>query len=278
MGLFDAVRAAFGRSRPAVVVQGPLRCTPAASARLAALAEGDGLHIDLVPAEGGFVVRASEGPSQGPPPLGVTLPVTLSDTDLARLAGVELDYVDERWAVTASLTLHARGTPNPNGRLYEADRALARGRPFFVTPERPATGLGGLLLQVTGIRSALLRDNTVTVERDAGASWDDIDPAVDAAIRRWLLLLGEPFDGDSAPDELEGFEAEVMAVITERILPGVHRDGGDIRLVGVANGVAHVAMHGACRSCPSSTATLRFGVERALTEAFPGRIHTVEAV
>jgi Fe-S cluster biogenesis protein NfuA len=67
-------------------------------------------------------------------------------------------------------------------------------------------------------------------------------------------------------------------VLEERVLPAVHRDGGTIELVGYSNGVVLVSMHGACRSCPSSTATLRGGVERTLREAFPGRIERVEAV
>lgn len=278
MGLFDSVRAVFGRSRPRAP-EGPLRCTDAAAARLAGMAAGHGLHVDLVDAgEDAWLVRATEGPSQGPPPPGVTVPVTMSDGDLARLGGVSLDWRDDRWSVTASVTLHARGTPNPDGRVYTVDRVLARGRPVFATPDRPVPGLATRLLAVPGVRSVLLREDSATVERLPGVPWDGVDAGVDAAVRGWVLQLGTPVEGDAVAVEFDGFEAQVAAVIEERVLPGVHRDGGDIRLVGVSDGVVRVALHGACRTCPSSTATLRQGVERMLREAFPDRIRGVEAV
>jgi Fe-S cluster biogenesis protein NfuA len=56
----------------------------------------------------------------------------------------------------------------------------------------------------------------------------------------------------------------------------VHRDGGDIELVGVSNGVVRLSMVGACRSCPSSVITLKQGVEKVLREAFPGQVERVE--
>jgi Fe-S cluster biogenesis protein NfuA len=223
-------------------------------------------------------VRATEGPSQGPPPPGVTEPVTLSDADLARLRGISLDWRDDRWAVTASVTLRARGTPNPDGRLYSADRTLATGRPLFATAERGGSGLAARMLAVNGVRTVLLRDDTATVERAPGVPWEEVDAGVEAAVRGWVLQLGAPMDGDAVPVDFDGFASEVAAVIEERVLPGVHRDGGDIRLVGVDDGVVRVALHGACRTCPSSTATLRLGVERLLREAFPDRIRSVEAV
>ncbi|MGH2705601.1 MAG: NifU family protein [Actinomycetota bacterium] len=64
-------------------------------------------------------------------------------------------------------------------------------------------------------------------------------------------------------------EEAVRLALEERIRPGVRRDGGDIELVGVADGVVTIRLFGACDGCPMSPVTLRAGVERILREAVP---------
>jgi Fe-S cluster biogenesis protein NfuA len=67
-------------------------------------------------------------------------------------------------------------------------------------------------------------------------------------------------------------------VLQDTILPGIHRDGGDLRLLGIEDGVVQVSMDGACRTCPASSATLKLGVEKTLLAAFPGEVTRVEQV
>lgn len=295
MGLLQTLRSAFGWRPPLVVraPDAPLGLTEAARARLGALPAGHGAHVETVPAERGRLVRVTEGESQGPPPPALgDARLSIGDRDLRRLAGRELDYRDGRWLLHVGLELRAQETPNPDARLYSCDHPLAVGRPlFFVRPdprEGPAppqpTGdeppdLVVRLLATPAIRAVLLRDNTVNVERAPGTPWEEVDAAVDAAIREHLLLCGEPAEGGAGAATGDGsLEDEIRAVIAERIAPAVHRDGGDVELVGVSNGVVKVSMMGACRSCPSSTATLHHGIERTLVEAFPGRVVRVEQI
>ncbi len=80
------------------------------------------------------------------------------------------------------------------------------------------------------------------------------------------------------PPEDDAFKAQVWQVLQDTVLPGIHRDGGNLELRSVAGGIARVSMEGSCRSCPSSTVTLKMGVERVLKERFPGRISHVESV
>lgn len=281
MGLLDRLRGALG-FRPPLVVRdpdAPFALTQAARGVLAALSPGQGIHVETVGVEGGRAVVVTQGAIQGPPPPALEgLPVTLSDTDLAGLAGRALDFRDGRWAIQVHLELRFQDTPNPDGRLYLTDQVLNRGRPRFFTPGPDLPGLPGRLLAVAGVRQVLLRENTVTVEREPGTPWEAIDPAVDTAVRGWLVLGGRPLDADPEDGPRDPFEDELRAVLADKVLPGVHRDGGDIEVVGFSNGVVLLSMHGACRTCPSSTATLRLGVEKALKDAFPGRIERVEAV
>lgn len=283
MGLLDTLRNALGLQRPLVLrdPDAPLALSPAARQRLAALSPGHGIHVSTRPTDDGARrVHVDEGPSQGPPPPGWEgVPLTASDADLLHVRGLVLDWRDGRWSVGCPLEIRARETPNPDGRLYATDRVLVVGRPLFFSRSRvDLPRLAALLLDDSRVRSVLLRDNTLTVEREPDADWTALDRHVDAALRTWLLGCGQPLRGDALPERDDPFEAAVVQVLQERIAPGVQRDGGQIDLVSIQDGVVYVTLQGACRTCPASTATLRLGVERTLKDAFPGRIERVEAV
>lgn len=280
MGLMDTLRSAFGLQQPLVPAdpETPLALTPAAVARLAALPADHGIHVSTSPVADGHVVQVTEGPSQGPPPPPLDgHAVTASDTDLQRLRGLLLDHREGRWAVSADLEVRARETPNPDSRLYLTNRVLAQGAPAYFAAQGDHPPLARLLLEIPGVRSALIREATVAIERERDTPWDAVDRGVDGAIRQYLLLCGQPLQRDAASSD-DPLEAEILQVLEERVLPGIHRDGGDLELVAVQDGVVLVQMHGACRSCPASTATLRLGVERTLKQAFPGRVERVEQV
>lgn len=68
---------------------------------------------------------------------------------------------------------------------------------------------------------------------------------------------------------MENMEAQVQEVL-DKLRPYLQRDGGDVQLVGVEDGVVKLRLMGACGSCPSSTITLKAGIERALVEEIPG--------
>ncbi len=283
MGLWNTlrntVRDALGLQRPLKVydLSAPLALSEAAEARLQGLPEGHGIHVSTSEVPAGRVVQVTEGELQGPSAPGFEdLPVTASDADLQRLRGRTLDVRDGRWLVALPLELRARETPNPDGRLYLASLPLGEGRPAFFVPPHEA-GLPGRLLSIPGVVSVLFRDHTVTVEREPGIPWDRLDREVDTALREHFLMCGGPVEG-SARTEGDSLEVAIRQVLDEHVAPAIHRDGGDIELVGVSHGVVKVAMVGACRSCPASAATLQHGVERTLKQAFPGQVERVEQV
>lgn len=281
MGLFDTIRNVFGLQRPLVVRDPatPFAVSAAALEHLRQLPEGQGLHLETVPVDRGRTIRVTEGDLQGPPPAVLGgLPITMSDRDLARLAGRELDLADGRWTVVVPLEVRARETPNPDSRLYLCDQVLAVGRPLFFVAGTELPDLPSRLLEVPGVRSVLLRDNTVTVERERDVPWDRLDRGVNAALREHLLLCGGPLEGGADSVSRDPLEDEIRKVLAETVLPAIHRDGGDLEVLGFSNGVLKVSMTGACRSCPASSATLRLGVEKTLRDAFPGRVERVEQV
>jgi Fe-S cluster biogenesis protein NfuA len=282
MSLLDTVRRALGLER-ALEVQdpdAPLGLEPGAESRLRSLPPGQGIHLTTQRGAFGRLVLINEGPAEGPPPPELEpWPITASDADLAWVRGLRLDYQNGRWAISGALDLRARETPNPDGRLYLLNRVVARGTALQVTQaHRAVPDLPAHLLAIPGVRSVLLRDATLTIEREPGTGWPPIDRGVEAAVRTWMLSCGRPLEARDRPPRESPLEEAVEQLLEAQVAPAIRRDGGDIRLASVVDGVATVELVGACRSCPASEATLKHGVERALRSAFPGEIERVEAV
>lgn len=282
MGLIETVRSALGLRRPLVVLpaDAPMTIGPAGRQALAVRDAGTGIHVRTVEVSGGHAVHVTEGPLQGPPPPELApLPVTAADSDLERLRGRTLDHQDGRWLVRFSLEVRARETPNPNGRLYLTNRQLADGGTVFRLAMQDAPDdIASKLARLPGVESALVRDHTATLVRREDASWDQLDRAVDQTLREHFLLLGRPVLAARPSGHASDLEGRVQAVLESDVLPLIHRDGGDLTLLGIEGGEVQVSMGGACRGCPASSATLRNTVERVLLERFPDEVAGVTAV
>ncbi len=287
MGVWATLKEALGLQRPLEVADGelPLRLTSAAADALTALPEGHGLHVHGEPMSDERVRWiVTEGELQGPPPPAWEgLPLTASDDDEARCRGLQLDHFGGQWTMSLHLEVRARATPNPDGRLYLFTRLLVDGAdPVFFSKEAAEDpripGLVAELLALPGAKTVLLREHTATVVREPGASWAPIDQGADTAVRQWFLHGGRPLQGDLVRQLHDPLAQKVLAVLESTVLPAIHKDGGDLELLGVDRGVVRVRMQGACAGCPSSTATLHHGIEATLRKAFPGEIERVEAV
>lgn len=278
MGIFSTLKSALGLDAGASPPAGPLTLTEGAVARLQALPDGAGIELRTAPAPAGWVVHVNEGPLPGDAHEAFEgFAVACSDEVFDRLFGLQLDHDGEVWRVRAEVRVRARETPNPNGRLYLVDRALSDGRLYFGADASGAPFLVHRLLQRDDIRSVLVRGNQLTAEREPNAPWDAIDQAVSIAIREHVLAAGGTLRAEDGP-ERDDLEAAVWTILEHRVLPGIHRDGGDLELIGVDDGVVKVHLVGACASCPASTLTLKHGIEATLRDAFPGEIDAVESV
>ncbi len=286
MGLWSTVKEALGLQKPLEVIDAnvPLTLTTGAADAIAALPKGHGLHIHAEPVSDELVRWVVEaGPLQGPPPPAWEgLPITASDADELRTRGLQLDCFGGTWAMSLHLEVRARHTPNPDGRLYLFSRGLVDGDdPLFFAHDGDHIGAPGVahdILEVPGVKTVLIRGNTVTVVREPGIAWDPIDHGVDQSVRHWFLHGGGPLKADEVRRLHDPLAQKVLSVLESTVLPAIHRDGGDLELVGVDRGVVKVRMQGACAGCPSSTATLHHGIEATLRKAFPGEIERVEAV
>ena len=134
------------------------------------------------------------------------------------------------------------------------------------------------LFGVPGVSSVFFGQDFVTVTKKGG-EWSHLKPAILGAIMEHFLsgeplLLDETNKGSDAADEFfdekdAGTVATIKDLIETRVRPAVANDGGDITFRGFKDGVVFLDMKGACAGCPSSTATLRHGIQNLLKHYVP---------
>ena len=183
-------------------------------------------------------------------------------------------------------------TPNPLTLKFLPGRAvLGAGTADFPTADAAAerSPLATTLFDIDGVGGVFLGPDFITVTRRPEADWPVMKPAILGAIMEHYMS-GAPLMSDSAPiDELAESEDEFFAqedaatvdtikeLLETRIRPAVAGDGGDITFRGFRDGTVFLNMKGSCAGCPSSTATLKHGVQNLLRHFVP-EVREVEAV
>jgi Fe-S cluster biogenesis protein NfuA len=181
--------------------------------------------------------------------------------------------------------IQTEATPNPATLKFLPGRDVLVGEPrdFRHAEAAIISPLASALFMVPGVAGVFLGSDFISVTKD-DVDWAHIKPAVLGAIMEHYLS-GKPILADGTPDEdteegefFDEGDAETVEVIKElistRVRPAVAMDGGDITFKGYRDGTVFLHMQGACSGCPSSTATLRNGIENLLRHFVPG----VEAV
>src|SRR5215207_8632173 len=173
-------------------------------------------------------------------------------------------------------------TPNPATLKFIPGKIVlpAGTRDFRNADEADVSPLATRIFAIDGVSGVFLGHDFVTVTREA-AEWPHIKPAVLGAIMEHYLSGAPVLDEGSTEAADDSNYDEAVAVIKElietRVRPAVANDGGDITFQGFREGVVFLHMRGACSGCPSSTATLRHGIENLLRHFCP-EVQEVQAV
>ena len=174
-------------------------------------------------------------------------------------------------------------TPNPATLKFLPGRTImARGTAHFANPEAASSApLALRLFAVDGVTAVFFGADFVSVTKDESVEWYVLKPSILGALMEHLTA-GLPITDESAEASLpETDDDEVVTQIKDlldtRVRPAVAMDGGDIIFHGFEDGVVYLQMQGACQGCPSSTATLKMGVENLLRHYVP-EVARVEAV
>lgn len=173
-------------------------------------------------------------------------------------------------------------TPNPNTLKYSVNRQLIdRGTANFLNKEDAdqKSPLASKLFEVPGICGVMIGRNFVTVTKTEDGDWDVVHKSSSSIIEKHLSQ-NEVVLNDVAPHEAhKGGESEIenkiREILDQEIRPAVAMDGGDITFEKYENGTVYVYLQGACSGCPSSTATLKMGIETRLRQAIPEIVEVV---
>ncbi|MGV6802000.1 MAG: NifU family protein [bacterium] len=186
-------------------------------------------------------------------------------------------------------------TPNPQSlKFLPGQVILGAGTLGMDIPNKEAASQSPLaqsLFNAEGVHSIFLGSDFITITKTPDADWHHIKPVLLGAIADFLAaglpIIIEEADAQGSPagsaDDYEGEAREIVEQIIElidtRVRPAVARDGGDIIFHKFVpdNGIVYLTMHGACAGCPSSTLTLKSGIENLLKHYVP-EITSVEAV
>lgn len=167
-------------------------------------------------------------------------------------------------------------TPNPATLKFLPGReVLGRGTADFAdSTGADRSPLAQRLFEVEGVTRVFLGGDFVTVTKEEGRDWYLLKPGILGAIMEHFaagrpVLLDEADDGHAASDEDDEVVAQIKELLDLRVRPAVAQDGGDITFQGFDKGVVYLTMKGACAGCPSSTATLKSGIENMLRHYIP---------
>lgn len=180
--------------------------------------------------------------------------------------------------------LYMEANPNPNSLKFVANFMLAdEGVSFdFPTPERAESSpLAKELFNFAAVERVFIASNFVTVTKSESVEWAEIQDIIRTHIKSYLEegkpVVNISFDGDPLFDEQDSETVKkIKGILDEYIRPAVEQDGGAIVFHSFQDGVVKVLLQGACSGCPSSTITLKAGIENLLTRMLP-EVKSVQA-
>ena len=176
--------------------------------------------------------------------------------------------------------IQTEATPNPATLKFIPGKPVLPGstREFLDQAEAGESPLASRLFSVEGVSGVFLGHDFITVSKTAG-EWQHLKPAILGLIMDHYLSGAPIVNKGSAPDLsraeefFEPADSEIVSTIKElldtRVRPAVAQDGGDITFKGFKEGVVYLNMKGSCAGCPSSTATLKHGIENLLRHFIP---------
>lgn len=176
--------------------------------------------------------------------------------------------------------MHAERTPNPNSIKWVLGQAVAdkvSSASFSGRTDPSVSPLASPILEIEGVEAIFLGPTFITVTKADAAEWTELAAPIVAEIKAWAAT-GESAlgDGFTPPERAEDDEvvAKIREILERDVRPYVEQDGGEISFAGYHDGIVEVLLQGACAGCPSSSITLKMGIEARLKEEIP----EVEAV
>ena len=172
-------------------------------------------------------------------------------------------------------------TPNPNSLKFLPGKQVSNSGPYEITNKEDIKNeLVRNILSVNGVEGIFLGQDFISVNKNDATKWEEIKHIVISLINDFYSS-GQEYVIDENLEEkdsnLDEIEKKIVKILDEKIRPAVARDGGDIKFKEFRNGVVKVQLQGSCSGCPSSTMTLKQGVQNLLCHYLP-EVKEVEAI
>ena len=165
-------------------------------------------------------------------------------------------------------------TPNPNSLKFLPGKKVSEAGPYEMLDKNKTNNfLLRNILSINGVTGIFLGDDFLSVNKESDISWEDIKHIVISHINEYYADGNESVikNEKNTIDDISYNEVEkkIVNILETKIRPAVARDGGDIKFKEYKNGKVIVELQGSCSGCPSSTLTLKQGVQNLLCHYIP---------
>ncbi len=164
-------------------------------------------------------------------------------------------------------------TPNPNSLKFLPGKKVSNSGPYEITnKDNIQNELVRNILSVNGVEGIFLGQDFISVNKNDHTKWDEIKHIVISFINEFYsngkeCVIDQNLDEENV--KLNEIEEKIVKILDQKIRPAVARDGGDIKFMEFKDGVVKVQLQGSCSGCPSSTMTLKQGVQNLLCHYLP---------
>ena len=169
--------------------------------------------------------------------------------------------------------VQTEATPNPNSLKFLPGKKVSNSGPYEITKKEEVNNdLVRNILSINVVEGIFLGEDFISVNKKDPIKWEDIKHIVISLINDFYLDGKEFVIDENIKEEdknLDEIERKIVKILDEKIRPAVARDGGDIKFKEFKDGIVKVQLQGSCSGCPSSTMTLKQGVQNLLCHYLP---------
>ena len=165
-------------------------------------------------------------------------------------------------------------TPNPNSLKFLPGKKVSEDGPYeILNKDETNNNLIRNILSINGVTGIFLGEDFLSVNKEKEIDWENIKHIVISHINEYYLEGNEFIiskkNNDSSNDNYKAIEKKIITILETKVLPAFAKDGGDIKFKEFKDGKVKVELQGSCSGCPSSTLTLKQGVQNLLCHYVP---------
>ena len=171
--------------------------------------------------------------------------------------------------------IQTQNTPNPNSLKFLPGEIVSNSGSYEIkNKEESNNDLVRNILSINGVTGLFLGKDFISVNKEDNVNWEDVKHIVISLINEFYqsgkkYVIDNDVNETEPNNNLKEIEKKIINILDTKIRPAVARDGGDIKFQEFKDGVVKVKLQGSCSGCPSSTLTLKKGVENLLCHYIP---------